>query len=311
MTDLRSGAVLAENLLVPVCYEDKGDTWCFNIDSYEKEPMDFGFEKISVIESGETLTEIKVAYTKENARMDVYYRFYRDASYFDVRYRVNWEDRHRVLKLECDVQNMDHLAAVPAGQIARGEKSADVPLGAWVKADQMTVAADGIFAYSMAGGKLGLTVLRSPIYGDLRLSELDDSIDYDIIDRDVVEGKLRVSFGGDAWETADALCNPPIVIDESNHEGDLPAENSFYGIDCESVALLALKQCEDDGADIVRLCETVGDEKTVILCARGRKITVYMAPYEIKTLKLTDTAAVEVDMIEFNEVVIQEQRKNL
>ena len=305
VTDLQTGEMLAENLLVPVCYEDKGDTWCFNIDSYEKEPMRFSFAGASVIESGEALTEIKVTYRKENVRMDVYYRFYRDATYFDVRYRVNWEDRHKVLKLECDVRNMNHVAAVPAGQIARGENHADVPLGAWVRADCMTVAADGMFAYSMADGKLGLTVLRSPIYGDLRLAELDDSIDYDIIDRDVVEGKLRVSFAGDAWETADALCNPPIVIDESNHDGDLPAQNSFCGIDGEGVALMAIKRCEDDDADIVRLCETAGNEKMVILHVHGREIAVHIAPYEIKTLKLIGASAVEVSMIENDMGVIQ------
>jgi alpha-mannosidase len=298
VTDRESGETLAKKLFVPVCYRDMGDTWCFNIDSYEKDAEGFIFDGFEVIESGEILTEIKGTYRKEDAKVEMYYRFYRDAAYFDVRYRVNFEGKHKVLKLECDAEEMTHRAAVPAGSILRGESAADLPLGAWVRADKFTVCPNASFAYSMTDGKLGLTVLRSPIYGDLRLSELDDSIDYDIIDRDVIEGGLRVSFAGDAWETADAFCNPPVVIDESNHEGTLPATHSFYRVCGDGVGLMALKKCEDGEGAVVRLCENDGVEKTVTLCTPDARFEVALGSFEIKTLRLCGNRIEEVDMIE-------------
>jgi len=244
------------------------------------------------------MREIKGEYRREDARLEMYYRFYKDTSYFDVRYRVNWEEKHAVLKLECETDNAVHVAAVPAGEIRREACSTDVPLGAWVRAGEMTLIPNAAFAYSALDGCLAVTLLRSPIYGDLRIGEIDLDTDYDIIDRGIVEGGMRVSFGGDAWRSAEAFCNPPTVIVESNHRGELAPSGSFYSLDSSQAELMALKYPEDGEGVVARVRETSGTSHTVTLKAGEREYPLSLLPYEIKTVRLCDDVLRETNMLE-------------
>lgn len=298
VTDLQTGKQLAGQLLQPVCYEDKGDTWAFNIGSYEAEPMYFRPEGIRVIEAGALLTQLKCSYRLGDNKLELTYRFYKDAPYFDVHYRVNWEDAHRVLKLESPVKQSKHMAAVPAGQIERGESAADMPLGAWLTADGVTYVPQSLFAYNLHSSRLGLTVLRSPIYGDLRIGQLDETADYDIISRGITEGSLRVCFAGDPWQAAEQFCNSPTVVIESNHGGELPAEGSFFRLESDGVQLMALKACEDDDSCILRLAEIHGQGRQIRFRFREDTHSVALSSFEIKTWKLWPGRLQEVDMLE-------------
>ncbi len=298
VTDRATHEKLSGKMLVPACYDDLGDTWCFNIEKYENIPHRFEFKGFQLIESGDLLTEIKAVYVLGRSSIEMYYRFYADEPYFDVRYRVNWEEKHKVLKLETDINPTAHTAAVPAGTVERNETAVDVPLGAWVDFDGITFVPNAIFAYNAVNGKCGLTVLRSPVYGDFRLGELNDAIDYDIIDRGIVEGGLRVCFGGNADECAAAFNNSPVVIDESNHEGYLPPAHSFYGVHGDGVLIDAIKKCEDDDSEIIRFRETKGKDRLISFTAKGKEYETKLKPFEIKTLKIQDGVIAEVDMIE-------------
>ena len=298
--DSASGERLSGRTLVPAVYPDKGDTWCFNTDGYEPKEENFAFEGASVIEAGELMTEIRARYRLAHSLLDIYYRFFEDEKYFDVRYRVNFEDSHKVIKLECETDSDVHLAAVPAGVVTRGGRSSDVPLGAFVSVGNMTLASDSVFAYRMEGGRLGLTLLRSPIYGDLRISEIDETLDYDIIDRGIVEGRIRLGFGLDGWETADALVNPPTVIDEACHGGELSPEGSFFSVDARGISLMALKESESGDGVTLRLAECLGEARTVHFSLHGCRHSAELSPYEIKTLSIKESVCTEISMLELS-----------
>lgn len=298
VTDTQTGKRLAGPLLKPVCYDDKGDTWAFNIQTYEEESHPLSFEGFRVLEAGELLTQVKGVYRHGESKLELTYRFYAGVPYFDVSYRVNWEDAHKVLKLVSPVEAPAHTAAVPAGTVERGENAADMPLGAWLQTGNVTYIPNSIFAYNLREGQLGLTLLRSPVYGDLRIGELDAEADYDIIDRGIVEGGLRVAFGGDPWQAAESFCNRPVIVVESNHDGGLPARDSFFRMESQDVQLMALKQSEDDGCAVLRLAETAGKNQNVAFTFRGQNYQTKLAPYEIRTLKLHDGKLQQVNMLE-------------
>lgn len=298
VTDRQTGETLCGQAFVPVCCSDKGDTWAFNIDGYENDPKYFTFEGFQVIESGSLLTELKGTYRLGHSLLELYYRFYGNAPYFDIRYRANWEEKHAVLKLETPVSQHRHTVAIPFGAVERDAASQDVPLGLWLQADKLSITSTGVFAYRMFGGSLGLTLLRSPIYGDLRIGPIDMDLDYDIIDRDIVEGSIRVSFQGDPWSMAEAFQNPPVVICESNHDGDLPASHSFCELRTDGVQLAAVKKCEDSDATIFRVVETWGCACTAQLSAQGQLWEFPLTPWEIKTLKLHGSDLETVNILE-------------
>lgn len=298
VTDRQSGQKLAGPLLKPLCYEDKGDTWAFNIDAYEEDAKLPVFEGFRVLEAGELLTQIKGIYRFGQSKLELTYRFYAGVPYFDVSYRVNWEDSHKVLKLVSPVDDPAHLAAVPAGEVRRSENAADMPLGAWLRSGGVTYLPKSIFAYNLRHGQLGLTLLRSPIYGDLRIGELDEAADYDILDRGIVEGSLRVAFGGDPWQAAERFCNSPVIVVESNHGGDLPPQDCGFRLHSPGVQLMALKACEDDGSVILRLAETDGAGREITFAFREQTYKTELTPFEIQTLKLQDHALQKVNMLE-------------
>ncbi len=118
----------------------------------------------------------------------------------EISYRVNWNEKHYVLKLETPVSLKKHLASVPYGSVGRTGNEADVPVGTWLKTDKFSLGLDGIFAYNLTDGDkvqpegiLGLTLLRSPICGDFRMEELDYGEDYDVTDQDISEGGVKRS----------------------------------------------------------------------------------------------------------------------
>ncbi len=285
ISDRETGINICNKTFVPVVYGDDGDTWCFNVTTYESKPSYCKFVGAEVIESGNLFTEIKMTYSYKSSKIEMYYRFYTGKSYFDVRYRVNWEEKHTVLKFECDAGANEHISAVPAGFIKREETEPDVPAGLWIKTENMAVTSDSIFAYNMKNNILGLTILRSAIYGDFRMGDIDYSVDYDIIDRGITEGSIRMFFEGDLWNEAESFNNKPVVICEANHDGTLAPEHSFADLS-DGAVLMALKKCEDDDSIVVRIAESEGTGTTATLNVFGNSYKLTLAPYEIKTIKL-------------------------
>ena len=297
ITDKISGEKLCGKTLVPACYYDDGDTWCFNIDSYGKEKYNFEFAGVKIIEAGEIRTVVKLTYKFKESKLDMYYTFYTEEKYFDVSYRVNWNEKHYVFKFETDVENT-HTVSVPYGSVKRGESKADVPMGTWISSSGITLTAGSIFSYNMIDNVLGLTVLRSCIYGDLRLCEIDYETDYDIISQGLSEGKIRVDFEKRSPSHSQNFLNPPVVICEANHGGILPTENSYFSLTSESVMLSAVKKCEFDDSIIIRLSEYGNKEQTSTLKIGENMFEIRVMPFEIKTLKFKDGKITETYMTE-------------
>lgn len=298
VTDKLNGEKLCGETLVPRVYFDNGDTWAFNITRYDETPKDFEFKGIKVIEAGELRTILKATYKLGDSLLYMYYKFYQGETYFDVSYKVNFNEKHRVLKLETAVSSNKHIAAVPYGSIERDENAADMPLGAFVKSGKITLVSGGQFAYNMINKTLGITVLRSAIYGDLRIGDLDYEKDFDILSEGITEGAIRVIFGGDAFAMADSFCNPPIVIDECCHDGELPSTNCFARLEAQSASIGAIKKCEFSGDTVIRIFEHGGNSQNAMLYFKEKSYEVELAPFEIKTLLLKDGEIKEIFMTE-------------
>jgi len=295
--DRKNGQELCGEILVPRCYSDDGDTWAFNIEGYDTVPNSFLLKDLRVTESGKLRTIVKGTYRFKDSLLELYYTFYRQEKYFDVSYRANWNEKHCVLKLDSVVKRDTHTVAVPYGSVEREKSYADVPLGCWLKTEDFSVTADSIFAYNMHDKKLGLTVLRSPIYGDLRIGELDPEEEYDIMSQGISEGRVRVDLNSGTWAESERFLNPPTVIIEANHDGTLSSEGSFYRISGE-VLMSAVKKCEFDDGIVIRVFEYTGFCQNIVLYTGNQEFSVEMMPYEIKTLKIKGTDIEECYMTE-------------
>lgn len=301
--DKQAGRKLCGKILTPVCYDDDGDTWCFNIQEYGAEKNYFQLQEVKVIEAGKIRTVLKFTYHFRFSKLEMYYTFYETERYFDVFYRVNWNEQHYVFKLETELESNVHTVSVPYGCIQRSETRADVPMGPWIKGGGISLIADSIFSYTMINHVLGLTVLRSPIYGDLRLGGIDLEEDYDIMSQGIQEGRLRVDFDGGEFQKAQSFLNCPIVVCEANHGGTRPCQDSYYSVCGEKVMISAVKKCEYDEGTLIRVFEYGGEEKRATLNIGHRAAELSFQPFEIKTLKIENGNVKEVFMTEDGEYV--------
>lgn len=293
-----------EKILVPECYEDEGDTWCFNIDGYGKKLEDFRLKEMRVTESGAIRTVVKAIYAFRDSLLTLVYTFYNQEDYFDLKYIVNWNEKHTVLKLTSYVGESKLIVSSPFCSEERGETRADMPMGEWLTAqrdnDSVSFIANGLFSYNKTADGVSFSVLRSCIYGDLRLCDLNEKADYPIMEQGISEASMRVIIHEDDCTSrsvareATAFNNPPLVICEANHDGVYPAVDGFMSVESESVALSAWKQKEDGDEEIVRLYEYAGKSQTVRLRRFGKEYALPVGRYEIKTVKCTKEGLEEV-----------------
>lgn len=293
-----TGKIISDSVLAPECFEDEGDTWCFNIKQYGEKKGSFALKNIEVTEDGIHRIRLKLTLTYGESKLFLYYTFYKKEDYFDVRYKINWNESHTAFKLMCPRSGKIKVG-VPYGCLEREDMLGDVPLNKYIECDNFSVVTDSIFAYSSDTDTLGLTVLRSPIYGDLRLEEINLSHDYDITQQGITEGRLRYFMNRDNYYKADMFCNGVVVIDECNHGGTEKASKSYANLSCDNAMISALKYSEDNDGIVLRVNEYKGKATICELTLFDRKFNFELSPYEIKTLKIADEKILEVNMLEW------------
>ena len=290
-------------------FEDNGDIWCFKtMDGYGpmlEEPV---LESRKTTEKGPLMTTVKQVWRFRSSILEEYITHYPGSDITDYRYRINWNEKHMVLKLlpaECTPPT-SILAAAPGGSIQRPMDGREYPVGQWLRwgeeKEGMTLLLDGIFACN-TGDCPQLTLLRSPAYGDMRRRPLSEDIDYQYLEQGVLSGRVRVipeAISANAAAAGAMQWNdPPVVVCEANHDGTLPPTAAGFAMEGTSAVVTALKKAEDGNGYILRLTEYDGIGGRVTLRLGATVAEVSVSPYEIKTLRfLPDGSVTETNMLE-------------
>jgi len=299
VTRLCDGKTLCGTLFQPACFADAGDVWCFNTnDGYGECLEDFVLTDVRLTEEGALLTKIKCTYRFRNSILEMFYSFYTDENYIDTAYRLHWNEKHTVMKFLSDVTEECHRVSIPYGSFIRQSCTRDMPLGKWVTVNNITYLADGLFAYNLTNGQLGLTAVRSPIFGDLRIDPLDPDWEYTYMEQGLIEGNIRAAFSADSFSLSEAFHNPPVIVDEANHDGILSPEHSFCSLSAQHTLLTTIKYSEEGDGLILRFVETEGLSEEFILQYGNKEYMISINPFEIKTLRMEDCGIREVFMTE-------------
>lgn len=279
-----------KNLISPIALQDDGDTWCFNVKGYGEKLEDFTLSNLAITEQGELMTKLRADYTFRKSTLSIYYTLYNNADYFDVNYKLNWQEKHAVLKLRLTAPTNAITVSSPFSSEEREFADIDKPMGEWINAKtdngNISVVANKVFSYTANKDGLALSIARSCIYGDLRISELDQNADYPYMCQGETYGGLRVIVNGELESIANRgieFNNPPCTIIEANHNGNLPSVQSLVKVS-KNVILSALKRSEDMGGIVVRLYGISGKTEKASLSVFGKEFEFLVSPYEIKTL---------------------------
>ena len=105
----------------------------------------------------------------------------------------------------------------------------------------------------------------------------------------------------DIANCARVLNMPPVLVQETHHDGVLPQEYSALELDKKNVSVSALKGSEDNDGIVIRFAETAGIAAAVNVkfTAINKKFELEFTPQEVKTVKISEDGTVrEVNITE-------------
>jgi alpha-mannosidase len=304
-----------------VVLADATDTWSHGTLAYGDEIGAFACESVRVLEDGPVRSVARVVsrYGASTLTEDLVLGA---GGVLEVRATLDWHERLALLKLRVGTALQDVTATfeIPYGHLERPPGGREEPVGSWVDVSGtlpggrragLAVLNDGKQAVDVLGGRIGMTVARSPVFAWHEPRGLDPDEDHHYLDQGVQRFTYRlVAHAGD-WRAAGVvraaaeLNRPPLALVESCHPGTLEQRRSFVAVEPASVLLSVLKHAEDPGGDLVlRAYESAGRpvaRAAINLPMLGRRIETAFAAHQIKTFRVPADPrlpAVETDLLE-------------
>ena len=165
---------------------------------------------------------------------------------------------------------------------------------------------DGRYSHCAIDNDLRVIVARSCAYLDHYAKDFRDE-EMEFMDKGEHEFNFILfphseNTTADIANCAKVLNMPPILVQETHHDGVLPQEYSALELDKKNISISALKNSEDDDGLVIRFSETSGIATNVMVDFKviDKKFQLDFTPQEVKTVKLCNDGTVkEIRIIEF------------
>jgi len=290
----------------PVVLDDPSDTWSHGVVSYDADERECELLGVHRVEDGPLRTTLRLAYSWGRSRLYEDVSVYADLGYVDILVRLDWHERHKLVKLVVPVAMDEPAAAVglPYGAISRPTNGHEEVFQHWVDvydADGgLACLSDIAYGYDLGGGRLRVTLVRSPRYADHNSPwSTEDELDSPATDQGWHTFRIRLLPHSGSWAEARipraALehCTAFAAVTETWHHGPLPARLSALDVMPSQVAVPVVKRSEDGTGWVLRLWETGGGacEASVHIPALGQTWAGTMRAHEVKTLLFPDDRA--------------------
>ncbi len=296
--------------------ETNYDTWGHGNDTYDDVIGEFKTKSIKVTEYGDVRTTIRVASEYGNSQLRQDFSLYKDSPDLKVRLRVNWQEKHKMLKLAFDVNTDSPKAtySIPYGYIVREADGKEEPGQMWMDLSDankengrgLAIACQARYSYCAKGSSMRLNVVRSPLFADHEAKQVRNE-DFEHMDQGIHKMTYKLIAHDGDWrksgviQKALALNSPLQKVHETYHEGPLNQTMQNVYIDSEQVVMTVLKPAENGNGHIVRLYETYGEHAKVSLKIPLLKVDCILefGAHEIKSIHVDEEGKVsQVNMIE-------------
>ncbi len=283
---------------------DPGDTWGHHIDAYDKEVGRFGAAKFRVVESGPVRARLQVETSFGRSVLLQDYVLYASGPDLRCRATVDWHEFYKVLKLGFPTRAAKGTLtySIPYGFIERPMDGKEEPGQTWVDvsgrddrgAFGVALLNDSKCGYSVKGGEVRLTVLRSPAWSHHVPQAVDEREGYRLMDIGTHEFSyaLLPHAGdwreGDVARRAESFGMPAMTILTDAHPGAWPGSRELLLVSSPQVSATVVKLAERGNALAVRLVELHGREASgEIACPLlDKPYRFKIGPCQIKTILL-------------------------
>jgi len=304
-----------------VVVDDTSDTWGHRRLAYRDEIGSFETTRVTLVESGPVRAILRVESRFGRSELVEDFVLANGSRSIEIRVILDWREGARLLKLRFPTRLSDAAAAtyeIPYGAVDRPPNGEEEPGQRWVDASGpldggelfgLAVLNDGKYSFDVAGGEIGVTAVRSPIYAHHEPAAPKPDTRYAYQDQGIQRFALALLPHRGSWADAGAtrealvLNQRPTVLLESFHEGPLAQHGSYLAVEPEHVVAGAVKLAEDGDDLVVRVVETAGrgGPARIVLPAWGREHAFEIGPFEIRTFLIPrdpSGAVIETDLLE-------------
>jgi alpha-mannosidase len=261
-----------------------------------------------VLETGPLRARVLTKYESDNSQFEQEYLIYATLPRVEMRYRVNWRERNKTLKLVYPFQLFDGrvTSEIPFAAIERSANGEEMLMQKWLDLSNeqhgVTVVNDSKYGVDVQDGVIRVTALRAPDSPDPKADEGEHHF------------ALAITPHNGDWRSSGAAQNghafnlPLVARVIQQQSGALPPTHSFLSVEPARVMVSALKKSEDGEAWILRLYESTGKPATATislpfaaktvsevnlieweekpLALSGQKLVVSLGAWEVKTIRI-------------------------
>ena len=290
-----------------VCDDSMHDTWSHLVNKLNDDIGAFGDGELRLIENGPVRATIKSVTKYGRSVLKKYYTLYKGDARLHIRCVLDVDEEYKLIKLSfpVNVESPKAVYSMPYGFIEKEPNGEEDVAHEWVDMIDgntncgLGLINDGRYSHCAIDNDLRVMVARSCAYLDHYAQGLRDE-EMEFIDK----GEHEFCFilfphmenaTADITNTGRVLNMPPILVQETHHDGILPQEYSALEIDRKNISISALKNSENNDGLVIRLTETSGIAVTATLSFKAidKDFELSFTPQEVKTIKLSKTGEVE------------------
>ena len=294
--DIKDGKSFTKGLSAVglVIDETHSDTWGHGLKEYRDVVGSFSKKSVEIIEKGSLRCRVRITSFYEASEITQDFILYNDTSDIEVRVKIHWLEKHKMLKLEFPVSgtDMESVAEIPYGHICREMDGTEKPIQQWIdvggKDGGLTIVNDSSYAADVKDGVIRLTVLRSPAYAD-HFGKRDNQCEF--MEQGTHDIKYMICPHTEKLQISKAVRKAmefntePFIVYETYHKGQLPQIYSGLSIDKDNIITKVFKTAEDGSGYILRCFECSGNaaRAKINIPVINRKWSASFGPDEIKT----------------------------
>ena len=287
---------------LPVVIDEMGhDTWSHAKNFFDKEIGQFTDGEVTVLENGPVRATIMVRSYWGKSCLEQKFSLLPDSKQLEVRCRLDWHEKRKMLKLRFQTALSDPKAyyEIPYGVMERPCDGEEEPGLMWIAAKDeaagFAILNDSKYSFSIKGGEMNLTAIRSPFYNDHGREGAYEDPENELTDQGMCEFKYAFCpVEGEGWNglirKARSFNIPCTKVDENRHKGVLDKTYSGICVDAPNVLVCALKRSEDGTGTVLRAYETDGKEAVATFTGDllPAPLTAKFTPWSINTYYLKD-----------------------
>lgn len=303
--DLEIGKeLLSSSTSLSLSDDSKNDTWAHGT-VFFKDKIDTIIKgKVFVTEQGPVRATIRTVQTFAQSTLIRDYSLSRHSRYIDVKAKLDFHEKHRILKFHFPVaiQAARAFCKIPFGTIERAIDGSEQVSGDWIALcdndSGITVATDSKHSFDAENNILSLTILRSAIFAD-HYGIRDEFCEF--MDQGEHTFRYRISpfiSFSEAEKQSEELQFSPTVIQETFHKGSLPLHFKGMSVSEKNVSVTAVKNHRNNEGTVIRVYENEGKDTDVHISLFDTTFDCHLPHDAVKTLLIKDGVINEIDFLE-------------